>query len=169
MLPDYDLQLRVVIKALEEVVAPAVDPENQLAVEQLRLSLATLGMVRDRVPFVEKCARKELGHALALAAQLRDEAPENEADSLGPLIDEAHEALGSVNGDAQGLDRIRKALLSAVSSAIDTADPARVLQISKAGIAQTKPQIELQRAWCAPSGFEPDISTIASLEDLLDN
>ena len=43
MVPDADLQLSVVIKALSEVVAPAVDPANRLAVEQLHLSIATIG------------------------------------------------------------------------------------------------------------------------------
>ncbi len=168
MLPDCDLQLRVVIKALQDVVVPAVDPANQLAVEQIRLSLATLEMVRSRVPLVDKCARKELANAVEMAAALCDAGRGNEADDLRRLIGEAQQALGVVDPSRSDLVRIRTALLGAVSTMIDDADASDVGQLSRIGLAKAKAQVELQRSWCTPSGFEPDPSAIPAIEDLLD-
>lgn len=165
MIPDCDLQLRVVIKALKDVVSPAVDPENRLAVEQIKLSLATLEMVQTRAPLVDRRVRKELSHAIDLASAIHGS--ESADDRIEPLIDEAGEALKQPNADSDNLERIRTSLLSAISQAIDAADPSDLQRISRMVVANSKSQIELQRAWCLPSGFEPNSSAIRSLGDIL--
>jgi hypothetical protein len=59
MIISLDLQLRVVIKALREVVAPALDPANELAKEQLGLSIATLAVVQARLPYLHAGLRQD--------------------------------------------------------------------------------------------------------------
>jgi len=70
MIPDADLQLSVVIKALRDVVAQAVDPGNRVAAEQLQLSIATLGLLKARLPLLHQCARRELANAISLGEAL---------------------------------------------------------------------------------------------------
>src|SRR3546814_15487978 len=66
MIPDLDLQLQVVIKALKDTVMPAVDPAHRMAIEQLGLSLETLSMVRERLPLAGLREWQDLANALAL-------------------------------------------------------------------------------------------------------
>src|SRR3546814_20596692 len=66
MIPDLDLQLQVVIQALKDTVMPAVDPAHRMAIEHLRLSIATLSMVRERLPPAELREWQELANASAL-------------------------------------------------------------------------------------------------------
>src|SRR3546814_11599500 len=66
MIPDLDLQLQVVIKALKDTVMPAVDPAHRMAIEQLGLSIATLSMVRERLPLAGLREWQDLAHAIAL-------------------------------------------------------------------------------------------------------
>src|SRR3546814_17918669 len=65
MIPDLDLQLQVVIKALKDTVMPAVDPAHRMAIEQLGLSIATLSMVRERLPLAGLRAWQDLATAIA--------------------------------------------------------------------------------------------------------
>ena len=72
MVPDAELQLDVALKALREVVLPAVDPTNGVAIEQLHLAMMTIGMVRQRMPLAHARARQELRNALDMAERLAD-------------------------------------------------------------------------------------------------
>ena len=44
------LQVKIVLKALTDVVLPAVDPNNKLAQEQARLCIGTLQIMASRLP-----------------------------------------------------------------------------------------------------------------------
>ena len=64
MVPDIDLQLQVAIKALSDAIAPAVDPDDKMATEQLQLVIATLTMARERLPVERRMGRRLLAFAL---------------------------------------------------------------------------------------------------------
>jgi len=161
MVPDSDLQLAVVIKALRDVVAPAVDPANKLAIEQLHLSIATLGLVQNGLPLAHARARRELINAIDLAAAV---------SAAGASIDAAaaHGVLADAAADEGALDAARRALLSTVEQAVSaSAGKPEERAIAKAVIAASKPQCDLARAWCAGSGFEVEADALPSLESLL--
>src|SRR3546814_6371792 len=67
MVPSFDLQLQAAIKALSDTVGPAVDPADKVASEQLHLVIATLGMVRERLPAQRRFIRRLLEDAVAIA------------------------------------------------------------------------------------------------------
>src|SRR3546814_7700012 len=67
MVPSVDLQLQAAIKALSDTVGPAVDPADKVASEQLHLVIATLGMVRERLPAQRRFIRRLLEDAVAIA------------------------------------------------------------------------------------------------------
>lgn len=165
MVPGLDLQLRVVMKALRDVVAPAVDPANQLAQEQLGLSLATLAMVQSRLPYLHAGSRRELTNAVALATAVAKAA---ETARLDEQIASAQALLDNPDGLFTDLESTRGALLAAVSALVEeTQDPPRRTAISKAVIAASKPQFDLVRAWSLPAGFEPDPEEVPALETLI--
>lgn len=161
MVPDADLQLAVVIKALRDVVAPAVDPANKLAIEQLHLSIATIGLVQRGLPLAHARARRELLNAIALAEAVADAGG---CADHGP----AQAALADPAADEARLDGERRDLLAVVEAAVAAAaGTARETAVARAVIAASKPQCDLARAWCAPSGFEVEPDALPPLDELL--
>jgi hypothetical protein len=167
MVPDIDLQLRVVIKALREVVAPAVDPNNKLALEQFHLSLATLGFVESRLPLVRKRVRQELQNAVALAEAVAAALKQNSSPITTEVI-AARTALADADVDTSELEAFKSRLLAAVSAAVNaSSDAATDLALAKAVVAASKPQFDLTRAWGLPAGFEPDPAEVPPLAGLI--
>src|SRR3546814_9311493 len=72
MVPSVDLQLQAAIKALSDTVGPAVDPADKVASEQLHLVIATLGMVRERLPAQRRFIRRLLEDAVAIAGAVHE-------------------------------------------------------------------------------------------------
>lgn len=165
MVISLDLQLRVVLKALREVVAPAVDPTNQLAAEQLALSIATLAMVQSRLPYIHAGSRQELSNAVTLATVVVNAA---ETTKLQGQIASAQALLENPGSTLTDLESTRSKLLTAISTLVEeTQDPARRTAVSAAVIAASKPQFDLARAWSLPAGFELDPVEVPALETLL--
>jgi hypothetical protein len=166
MVPDADLQLRVVIKALRDVVSPAVEPANRLAMEQLQLSIATLGLLQARLPLLHQCARRELANAIALAEALGAVA------DTGGLLDAplapARAAVEGADSSAIELEACKARLLEAACRVVErSAGDATDRAIARAIIAASKPQFDLARAWCLPAGFELHPGEVPPLEELL--
>ena len=167
MVPDIDLQLRVVIKALREVVAPAVDPNNRLALEQFHLSLATLGFVESRLPLVRKRVRRELQNAIDLAEAVATAAKQG-ASPIKTEVIAARAALLDADVDTAEIEALKSRLLAAVSAAVNApSDAATDLALAKAVVAASKPQFDLTRAWGLPAGFEPEPAEVPPLDGLL--
>ncbi|KQX24245.1 MULTISPECIES: hypothetical protein [unclassified Sphingomonas] len=159
MQPDPDLQLRVAIKALRDVVMPSLDPENALANEQLQLTLATLEMVRSRLPMVHEVARKELENAVDLARSVDPE------ETIAGMIASAEELLGDSASTTSAIDASRISLLDEVSKSLNcVTDSERRMVLARSVIAASKSQCDLARGWSLPGGFERDPQEVPILE-----
>jgi hypothetical protein len=168
MVPDIDLQLRVVIKALSEVVAPAVGPNNRLALEQFHLSLATLGFIESRLPLVRKRVRRELQNAIALAEAVAPVA--QGATPIVAAVAAARAALTDADVDTGELETHKTCLLAAASAVVNaSSDAATDLALAKAVVAASRSQFDLTRAWGLPAGFEPNPAEVPPLDDLIKN
>jgi len=173
MVPDLDLQLQVAIKALTDNVMPAVDPANKMAVEQLHLTVATLTMVRSRLPIARRFTRRSLEDDIAMLRSLRDLIPaadtaSGHADALAGAIERGRTLLADPEADTDALEDYRTILAEITVSAI------KMLQNGPATAAveslvldATRRSIERRRAWCLPSGFEPYPSRIPAIETLI--
>lgn len=164
MVPGLDLQLRVVIKALHDVVAPALDPANQLAQEQLGLSLATLAFVQSRLPYLHAGSRQQLANAVALATAVADAA---QTAKFGAQIASAQALLDDPGSSFPDLEGMRGKLLDAVSAVVEQTPSPHRTAVAKAVIAASKPQFDLARAWSLPAGFELNPEEVPALETLL--
>jgi hypothetical protein len=152
MIPNIDLQLSAVIKALRDVVAPATDPNNKLAMEQLHLSIATLQLVQTWVPMEHRRARQELSNAMNLGQMVGEAGAKA---SLGSILGCACEILDDTSADTATLDGIRLLLLSNVEAAVaEASSGASETAIARAVIAGSRPQLDLARAFCRPAGFD---------------
>jgi hypothetical protein len=159
MIPEVDVQLAAVIKSLMDNVLPAVDPANAMAVEQLHLSLATLGLVRQRLPDLHAYLRKDLAEAIALAQAV---------DADGATITAGDEVLASPRSSPQMIEAQVRDVKEAIAAAINKArgTPAEA-SVAAAVMAAQGPVIARMRAWGMAMGFEPDPSQVPELSGLL--
>lgn len=163
MVPDLDLQLQVVIKALKDTVMSAVDPAHRVALEQLGLSIATLAMVRERLPLAALREWQDLADAIALGRAASAEASSTMLEQAigegAALLDDARPTPGARNAAT-------RAILSAVSVAVREAeDDATALM--RAVVEASRPALDLARAWGKSAGFEPDPDEVPELATLL--
>jgi hypothetical protein len=146
MIPEIDVQLAAVAKSLADNIHPAIDPANAQAQEQMQLCLATLAIVRQRLPDLQGFLKRDLADNLALLRALGGE----EAD---------------VSGDFES--RVRRVKTS-IADLIDTArGTAQEKHISAVVLAAQGPMILRSRAWTIGMGFEPDPAQIPDLSALL--
>ncbi|MFW2830315.1 hypothetical protein [Sphingomonas sp. ID0503] len=160
MIPDLDLQLQVVLKALRDTVMPAIEPAQRMAVEQLGLSIATLAMVRARLPYAAAREWQDLSDAVALAKAVA-------SDRLARSITHGEALLAKVCPEPRALTAARQAILTEVSAEVNDAQGDRAEALMRIVIEKSKPSTDLARAWSKVAGFEPDPAEVPELESLL--
>lgn len=164
MVPSLDLQLQAALKALSDTVAPAIDPADKMATEQLHLVIATLGMVRERLPVQRRLIRRLLEDAIALAEQI------DKTEEDGALVEEtvaARAALSDPELEAHELEAVRTRLTSIIVKLIASAGGEGLDRFGATVAKGSKMPLDRLRAWSAVSGFEPDPTAVKPLESLL--
>lgn len=171
---DYtDNSLRASIKALNEVVLPALDPSDPLATEQLRLVSGFLKFLGARLPYVHDRNRFELEHYLALGERLiadAQRASPQVSQHLDQAIADARVLLGSRQASVAEMRCITAALSASISGLVRVvagADPALRQRVEQAVLVGAKPWVDMQRAWFVVQGFELHPNELPSLDDAL--
>src|SRR3546814_975658 len=118
MVPSVDLQLQAAIKALSDTVGPAVDPADKVASEQLHLVIATLGMVRERLPAQRRFIRRLLEDAVAIAGAVN---ASEQDDGLAEAVVVARAALADPEMEAHELETVRANLTNLTANLIAAA------------------------------------------------
>jgi hypothetical protein len=170
------LMLQAVTKSLIDIVIPAVSPDNKLAQEQSRLILGILQILMTRLPLAYRYDRTELDRLVALAGTLTAEGYD------GSLSQEAARQLDAAKATGLDvLDRARaepaeledtvRAMRTAVAELIravhgDGEGP-RAEAVRDIVFKASKEQLDRERAWVVPYGFEADASVVPPLETVL--
>lgn len=164
-----DVALASIVRALRDVVVPAVDPANARAREQLRLAIDYLEFHGARLDHLHARARHALRHRIAMASALLD-IPGGPTPLVGAL-----ESARRVHADAEaGTPQVRaaaEALAAAIASLVREAAgmaPDARERIEHCVLAGTAPEIDLERAWYLPLGFDPDPRDVPPLADALE-
>jgi hypothetical protein len=153
VIQNFDSQLQVALRALEEVVAPALGGAEKHVVEQLMLSIATIGFVKTRLPEARRFYRMDLRHCIDLATEVARIAgvhePLTEAISAaeGALADPEADIAAYEDAGRRLRDLITAASHEAVGQACQAALDRVILEKGGALVAQN-------RLWCSPFGFE---------------
>ena len=162
-----DNDFRAAAQALMDVVAPAIDAQNPLARQQLKLVVDWLHFYRSRLPYNQDRERLELEVQLEMARAVAAAAPDAAATALRAAIDGAatvHAGLGprpvQVRSVTAGLEDEISALVR-LSPTFD--EPAR-RSIERIVVRDTKALLDAQRAWFLPQSIEPDPGAIPPLE-----
>lgn len=161
MIPEVDVQLAAVIKSLSDNVLPAVDPDSAMAMEQLQLAIATLSVVRQRLPDLHAYVRQDLREAVALGEKVGVVASD---------IDAARAMLSSPAASPQQIEAEVRRVKEKISAAIDAARGTSAEgDVAAAVLAAQGPIIARMRAWAIGMGFEPDPGQVPDLSELLED
>lgn len=151
--------LRAAIKGLSDVVAPAVDPKDALANEQLRLVIDYLRFLRERIDLLGHRDRLELrqhvesGQAL-IALDVADAAT---ARALKAATQAGATDLANLEVAPGVCKRATAAIAAAIRDGTRSARqwPAASAQRWEACVLQTSlARIAFEQAWYLPLGFE---------------
>lgn len=161
MIPEIDVQLAAVAKSLADNVLPAVGGTNPMAIEQLHLALATLAIVRQRLPDLHAYLCRDLADNIALARRLGgDEA----------MLTESERMLAAARHGPHAIEARTRALKEDIAGLVDRArGTPEEATVAEAVLAAQEPMILRARAWAIGMGFEPDPSQIPALSDLLED
>ena len=170
MIPEIDTQLTAVMKSLTDNVLPAIDPGNALAGEQIRLCLATLGLIRGNLPLHHAYLRRDLQAHAELGAAISALA-EKAGIATAPVRAETARAQAQLADPAQGPaenEAQARRLKAAIAALINATRGSTAAPAIAAAILDAEAQATLRaRAWCVNMGFEPDPAALPGLSELL--
>lgn len=153
MIQDFDSQLQVSLRALQDVVAPALAGAEKHVVEQLMLAVLTIGFVKSRLPEARRFHRMELRNWISLARELADISQAREI--LSPLVDAGKAVLHDPEKDiadfAAAARRLRDAITMVSHAAVGK--PHQQL-LERAILDRQRDMVSQSRLWCLPFGFE---------------
>ena len=162
-----DNDFRAAAKSLMDVVAPALDPKNPLAQQQLKLVIDWLDFYRSRLPYNQDRERLELAVQLEMARAIASAAPDAAVSALRAALDAAsqiHARLGPRPVEVRAVTaRLEDEISAVVRLSAGFDEPAR-RSIERIVVRDTKPLLDAQRAWFLPQGIEPDPDALAPLD-----
>jgi hypothetical protein len=161
------------IKALDNVVLPAVDPADPLASEQLRLVSGFLKFFRERLSYWPKRHTFELKHYQSLGQDLLQDASRISAEVEKRLEGALEDARLLELDQGVELQRVREATaalsecISALARLAVAADPDLRRRIEVQIMSASKRWVDMQRSWFKSQGFEHRPGDLPELEEAL--
>ena len=170
------LQIQTVIKAMTDVILPAVAADNKLAQEQAKLVIGTLHLIAQRQPLMFRYDRDELSRFLALAETLQSRATGlpgaatalhalTTATDIGEdMLDRARAEPGEL--EAANFD-LREKIGALIKAVYAEADAASLKPIGAIVTAHAKEQLLRERSWLIAQGWEADPMSVPAIETLI--
>ncbi|MES2482914.1 MAG: hypothetical protein V4609_13025 [Pseudomonadota bacterium] len=169
----FDNVVRASLRALQGVVAPALDRDNPLAQEQLALVCRFLGFVAQRAPLAMARQWLELHLAHAMAQELLQAipgAPQTVREHALAACDRARTLLDASVPDTDRLVAETASLNASISAWVRSSrafDPSPRAQLEAIVLRHSQRVTQLHRAWFSPLGLDPEAAGVPSLESLL--
>lgn len=170
------IKLDSMIKAMKDVVIPAIDTRNELAIQQAHLIVGLLTLMVHQLPVQFRFDRDELQRlidcARGLAALSSDEQSVREAAvNLDTCRIAAEGVLVRCAGDPTELTAAVRAMREAtgtlMAAAASGADTAALGVVQNAVLSLSREQLLRDRALMLPQGWEPDPTAIPDIQSLL--
>jgi hypothetical protein len=171
-----ELQIQAVIKALEDVILPAIDADNTLAVEQGYIAANTLKLALKRQPMMYRYDCDELAGFLELASTLKQEiAGQAHSDELlnelSACIGNGRSTLSRAQVEPVELEQASFQLRDSISKVIKaysshcSADQLKA--VGKSVVSHAQRQITKERAWVVDLGWDIDPESLPDIGTLL--
>ena len=171
-----EIQIISMMKAMTDVIIPAVDPTNKLAMEQAQLVVGMLNLMSKQLPVQFAFDRDELARLIDYAGRLKgvpasDSATHAAQAQLVERCEAGADALERCKENPQtlldGINGIREAIGTLLVALGATRDEPAQLQAEKIIVELSKEQFLRDRAMVAPQGWEPDPAALPRIEVLL--
>lgn len=168
MTPDIELQLQVIIKSLKDNVAPAITKDNELAQQQMQLSLVALQITVEHLPFVHAYLHKDIENNIQLAKKLTNiSGCKIWQEKLIKAISVANEALNNAKTGFTQLQQESRILRGIVCEVIKEASEGEsALDIHTLVLTESAENLNMGRAWNKANGFEPNPDDVPDLATL---
>lgn len=173
MRPDLGDRLRAVLRALEDVLIPAIPPEGKAAIEQARLCALSLRVIASQHDKAYPLAIAEVQLFAGLLAELQAAA----GDALDPALAEQAQAAtafdwaafrvpsqAELEETARDYRVLAAAIVDAATSSVDAALEDRIARVT---IAHAARESQMRRTWMAASGVEPDPAALPEIDAVI--
>lgn len=154
----FETQLTVALRALGEVVLPALDGAEKHVVEQLHLSMVGLNFIRQQLPHAHSFYRRELVDHMALAksaAELIGEDDRAAADELCALAEAGREVLDDATADWGEQIAATRRLRAAIAAAVEASAERPYEPALDALVLKVSADLHVKaRRWVVSFGFE---------------
>ena len=170
------VQIKSMVKAMTDVVFPAIDPANKLAQEQARLVIGMLSLMAQQLPLQFRFDCDELARLLKLTAELK-ECAGNSAEVEACVADmkllaaRATTVLGQAQAGPEQVERVSRELRAAVSQVVRAVyradETAPIQRVQDSVLAISKEQLLRDRSWVLMQGWEPDPAAVPDIHELL--
>lgn len=177
MLMRPDLQIKSILKAMTDVVLPAIDPNNPLAQEQARLCMGMLGLMAAQLPQQFRYDCDELQRLVALSRQVQG------LPGIAALAPEALSTIGALTGRAadvlsraraepaellQSVRELRAATGQVVQEAFANDVRGECTEALQHAVMQaSEAQLLRERSWVLLQGWEADPKAVPAIETLI--
>lgn len=166
MNPTIDDRLASMIRAMEEVVLPALAGHDGLAGEQAYLVVAHMKQIKSQLPLAGQYERAELVALIKLAGGITDAVTGGPVTTTAAraLQEQASAPIASVAGMQVAIDAISLRLSELVRAANRDGSASFRSQLSRSIIAAGARAAWRDRAWFAATGFETGNVCLPDLE-----
>ena len=168
MTPSIDVRLESILHGLRDVVFPAINPNEALAIEQSGLILAQIAMLQRQLPYSERYHRLCLDDArataaLALQGVAGGPATRSAADGLIGLL-----ATVDIADPHAGYLELAGGIAALTTAAADDGEQGWRAQANGAILDFATRQNRRERVWFKDAGFDaapdelPDLATLCA-------
>ncbi|MBK8958965.1 MAG: hypothetical protein IPM80_11145 [Proteobacteria bacterium] len=167
MNPDLDLRLKSVLKALTDVILPALPADERMAREQARLVLGHLDIIAAQWKHALKLELSNLALACELASDL---AGMNYDSTLGDDLIAALAAAAEVDrGDYDAVSHAHRALKAVIDRLLAPHHAERLTPAMTAAVLRYNARrAERERIWHGAAGLDPDASRLPPIAALFE-
>lgn len=171
MQPSFDLRIRTMQKALEEVIIPAVDKTNSAAIEQANLVAGSLCLLNEQIDYahwfaeVDIFSHRELLESLVAACEIELD------ESASKTLKNALAAAGSWNLPLSELEHHCQLLRNLICDLIETICASEkatlVNEVSAIVVAHSESQLSRERAYVSRTNFDVYPDTLKGIGEAL--
>ena len=167
-----EIQITSIIKAMVDVVLPALDPENKLAVEQGQLVVGMLRLMETQLPLQFRFDRDELQRLLGAAAELEAICQSEATDELAMARARSSGTLANCTIDPAELHQAIGTMRTAIGDTIyavgtNSTDESVVARAEKCVLKLSREQLLRDRSLLISQGWELDPDGLTPIEELL--
>lgn len=173
-----EIQIASIIKAMKDVVIPAIAPDNRPAIEQSQLIIGLLSLLSSQLPVQFRFDRDELARLSASAAALHDIAAgeadiRTSAETLASAQARAADIVNRCTVEPADLTASVRELRAAISETLrelaGTTNVEAQLQAERIVLEMSREQLLRDRSLMKLQGWEADPAKLPAIETLLAN